>query len=108
MRRKTPLPTMAERFPHLTGAWELDGPLTIDALEMTSVRYPTRWEGTDTLGRRVHVRYSFWRLAVEVEDRFALRMLLGEGDPGATEMTLSNAGLKQAVMRMGAPVMFPF
>jgi len=106
MRPKVPLPQRDRS--HLGGQWELDGPLVIDDLEMTRKAYPCRYEGTDDQGRRVLVRYQFRRLAIEVEDRFALRMLLEAEDPGATEHTLSRAGLKQACFKAHAPVTFPF
>lgn len=105
MHTRRPLPIRS--FSHLTGRWELDGPLTIDELELMS-KVPCRYEGRDDQGRRVLIRYRFWRLAIEVEDRFALRMLLGAEDPGANEHSLSPAGLKQACFRANAPVTFPF
>jgi hypothetical protein len=69
---------------------------------------PCRWDGMTEDGLPVLIRYRWHRLAVEVGDRFVLRAVLPDGFPGATELVLSNGGLKQVVILTGVPVLLSF
>lgn len=71
-------------------------PIHLD-VEMTNKENPTRWEGETEDGKRITVHYRFWKLIVELDDRLTFVATIPPDHPGTTRLTMTNAGLKQAL-----------